>query len=79
MQQSAAVLPRQTALNVLMSRVGRLMVQLGRTHPRKRLRLPMRLASKYCTALVNDPAALGVWLPRRALDRQRHDAGVSEL
>ena len=58
----------ETALNVLMSRVGGALVQWGARSPRKRLRLPMRLASKM-HALVNDPAALRVWL------RDRRSAG----
>ncbi len=58
----------ETALNVLMSRVGGALVQWGARSPLKRLRLPMRLASKM-HALVNDPAALRVWL------RDRRSAG----
>lgn len=51
----------ETALNWLMSRAGGALVRIGARSPLKRLRLPMTLASKM-HALVNDPAALKVWL-----------------
>ncbi|MFZ2986683.1 alpha/beta hydrolase [Ideonella sp.] len=51
----------ETALNKFMSRVGGPMLHLSAKTPLASLRMPMRLASKMHT-LVNDPAALKVWL-----------------
>jgi alpha-beta hydrolase superfamily lysophospholipase len=51
----------ETALNRFMSRVGGPMVHLGAKSPLARMRLPMAMASKM-HALVNDRAALKVWL-----------------
>lgn len=51
----------ETALNWFMSRVGGPMLRLGAASPLASMRMPMTLASKM-HALVNDPAALKVWL-----------------
>lgn len=51
----------ETALNLFMSRVGGPMLRLGAATPLASMRMPMTLASKM-HALVNDPAALKVWL-----------------
>lgn len=51
----------ETALNWFMSRVGGPMLRLGAASPLASMRMPMTLASKM-HALVNDPAALQVWL-----------------
>lgn len=51
----------ETALNPFMSRVGGPLMQLSAGTPLKTMRLPMTLASKM-SALVNDKAALKVWL-----------------
>lgn len=53
-----------TALNLLMSRVGGALAAALAPTPLGRLKLPMRLASKMHT-LVNDPAALRVFLADR--------------
>lgn len=51
----------ETALNRFMSRVGGPMLRLGAESPLASMRMPMTMASKM-HALVNDPAALQVWL-----------------
>ncbi|MGU7780017.1 alpha/beta hydrolase [Burkholderia sp. PU8-34] len=54
----------ETARNLFMSRVGGPMVSIGAMTPLKALRIPMSLASKM-SALVNNEAALKVWLSDR--------------
>ncbi|MBN3789472.1 alpha/beta fold hydrolase [Burkholderia sp. Ac-20353] len=54
----------ETARNLFMSRVGGPMLNLGAMTPLKALRIPMTLASKM-SALVNNDAALKVWLSDR--------------
>lgn len=51
----------ETALNLLMSRLGGPMVHFGAATPLASIRMPMTMVSKM-GALVNDPAALKVWL-----------------
>jgi alpha-beta hydrolase superfamily lysophospholipase len=51
----------ETALNRFMSRVGGAMMNLTAKTPLKTMRIPMKWASKM-SALVNDKAALKVWL-----------------
>ncbi len=51
----------ETALNVPMGRIGLPLTAIAAKTPLKSLRMPMRLASKMW-ALVNDEAALKVWL-----------------
>lgn len=51
----------ETALNPFMSRLGGPLMRLSAGTPLKTMRLPMTLASKM-SALVNDKAALKVWL-----------------
>lgn len=54
----------ETALNLFMSRIGVPMAAVAAKTPLGALRMPMRLASKM-HALVNDHAALKVWLSDR--------------
>jgi alpha-beta hydrolase superfamily lysophospholipase len=54
----------ETALNLVMSRIGVLMAAFVARTPMKTLRMPMRAASKMHT-LVNNKAALKVWLSDR--------------
>lgn len=54
----------ETSLNLFMSRVGVPMAAFSARTPLRSLRMPMRIASKM-HALVNDPAALRVWLSDR--------------
>jgi alpha-beta hydrolase superfamily lysophospholipase len=51
----------ETALNPFMGRVGGAMMNFAAKTPLRALRIPMKLASKM-SALVNDRAALEVWL-----------------
>lgn len=51
----------ETALNPFMSRVGGAMMSLAAKTPLRSMRMPMTVASKM-SALVNDQAALKVWL-----------------
>jgi alpha-beta hydrolase superfamily lysophospholipase len=68
LDQSVQQVSDETALNVVMSRVGAPVVQLAARTPMSGLRMPMRVASKMHT-LVNDRAAL------RACLRDRTSAG----
>ncbi len=70
LDQSVQQVADETALNVVMSRVGAPLVQLAARTPLSRIRMPMRVASKMHT-LVNDPAALKVCL------RDRTSAGTA--
>ncbi|NTU78893.1 MAG: alpha/beta fold hydrolase [Chloroflexales bacterium] len=65
LDQRAQLVRDATALNLLMSRVGGSFAALAAATPLGGLKLPMRLASKMHT-LVNDPAALRVFLADRS-------------